>query len=145
MAGTEHFGRPRRRVRSTRYLPLNNAWYCLFTDLPLSCSSLPPSPDDFNRAFWLGREGFYRYSCAATSTGYGPGASMANVFNPLNAQQAGLHLRIDLLGRLDTLTNTFICKSLKTQRWFLTHVLVAGLVTRQVFRRVNPSIGAHGE
>jgi len=83
MAGTEHPRRPRCRVRSARYLLLSIALYHVITNLQLSGSRLSPSPDDFDRALRMGCEGVYCYHYATLSTGYGSGASVANVFNPL--------------------------------------------------------------
>lgn len=54
-----------------------------FADLQISCSRLPSSPNDPDSTFWLGCESFHRYPCATSSTGYGPGANVVNVLNPL--------------------------------------------------------------
>jgi hypothetical protein len=106
MAGTEHPGRPRCRVRSARYL----AYYILcrvFADLQLSCSRLPPSPDYSDRALWLGCEGIHRHPCATASTGHRSGASVANVFNPLKTSSERVAPDTRIIGRLDLLSHSF--------------------------------------
>ena len=56
-----------------------------------------------------------------------------------------MHLTIGLLGRLDTSTHAFICKSRTTQDLFLMHVSVAVLLTCRVFGVAKLRTSTHGE
>jgi hypothetical protein len=110
------------------------------TDLQLSRSRLPPSPDDSGCALWLGCEGVYRYPCATTSTGYRPGANVANIFNPLTMPSERVAPDDRFIG---SFRYVCVCKGHKIQGLFLAHVSAAVLLTCRVYGVAKLRISTH--